>query len=608
MSMRVTLPAALVAGLMIQSPGASVRAQALTPLNTAIQTVVVIYEENRSFDNLFGRFPGANGLQNVTAAQYQQFDRNGNVKGGLLPTLPPVWGGLTNFQSNAPQGQPIVTQAQTAGMANKPFSLDGASGYLLSRNVITRDLYHRFYENQMQIDGGKNDMFAAWADSGGLVMGYWDGSTTNLWKYAQQNVLADNFFLPAFGGSFLNHQYLIAAQPPVWQNCTPGYSATYSNAAPNNNNNSANTVLADYTIQPNPSAVQADGTTLTVAANSPASALNGPPTYMNSSTLTAAGCYLINTDQPAFQPSSVAKATAKTYVNPAITANPSLYANPANSGVVPPQLNMTIGDELSAAGVNWAWYSGAFGCTLAGTCTSSTTANGAAVPDFQYHHQPFNYFESFAPGTPARAAHLLDGGLQGAGFISAINGGQVANGVFFYKPEGDQNWHNGYDDITDADAHLAAVVSALQASPAYAHMMIVITFDENGGFWDHVAPPKADQFGPGTRIPAVIISPFAKKAFVDHTQYDQSSIMRFVQRRWNLQKLPGETLRDTAVAAANTTAAMKTIGDLTNALSVSLPAVPAVPAVCVNATNTAVFANTTGAACPTSTVSYPPTH
>ena len=106
----------------------------------------------------------------------------------------------------------------------------------------------------------------------------------------------------------------------------------------------------------------------------------------------------------------------------------------------------------------------------------------------------------------------------------------------------------------------------------------------------------------------MIISPYAKHGYVDHTQYDQSSIMRFVQRHWNLQKLPGEVLRDTAVAANNTTASMKTIGDLTNALSVSLPAQPAVPAVCVSADNTAAFANTTGAACPVSTVTYPATH
>ena len=107
-----------------------------------------------------------------------------------------VWGGLTNYQSNAPQGQPVITQAQTMGMANKPFSLDGASGYMLSRNVITRDLYHRFYENQMQIDGGKNDMFAGWADSGGLVMGYWDASTTQFVEIRAAE-RAGGQFLPA---------------------------------------------------------------------------------------------------------------------------------------------------------------------------------------------------------------------------------------------------------------------------------------------------------------------------------------------------------------------------------------------------------------------------
>jgi phospholipase C len=123
-----------------------------------------------------------------------------------------------------------------------------------------------------------------------------------------------------------------------------------------------------------------------------------------------------------------------------------------------------------------------------------------------------------------------------------------------------------------------------------------------------VAPPKGDQFGPGTRIPAVIISPYAKKGYVDHTQYDQSSIMRFVQRRWNMQKLPGETLRDGAVLANNSTPATQTIGDLTNALNVTLPTAPAYPAVCVTATNTGAYANTGNTACPTSTVTYPATH
>ncbi len=69
-------------------------------------------------------------------------------------------------------------------------------------------------------------------------------------------------------------------------------------------------------------------------------------------------------------------------------------------------------------------------------------------------------------------------------------------------------------------------------------MVIVITYDENGGIWDHVAPPKGDMFGPGSRIPAIIVSPFAKQGFVDHTQYDTTSILRFITRRWHLPVLP----------------------------------------------------------------------
>jgi acid phosphatase len=94
-------------------------------------------------------------------------------------------------------------------------------------------------------------------------------------------------------------------------------------------------------------------------------------------------------------------------------------------------------------------------------------------------------------------------------------------------------------------------------------MVIVITYDEFGGQWDHVAPPKGDLLGPGTRIPAVIISPFSLKGQVDHTQYDTGSILRFITRRFDLPVLEGlakrdQTLRDNGGQA---------MGDLTNALN-----------------------------------------
>jgi acid phosphatase len=95
-------------------------------------------------------------------------------------------------------------------------------------------------------------------------------------------------------------------------------------------------------------------------------------------------------------------------------------------------------------------------------------------------------------------------------------------------------------------------------------MLVVITFDENGGWWDHVAPPKGDRWGPGTRIPAVIVSPFARRGHVDHTTYDTGSIARFLTRRFGLPTLPGLVERERAMVAAGGPAP----GDLTGALTI----------------------------------------
>ena len=113
--------------------------------------MVVIYAENRSFDNMFGLFPGANGIPGLNASASgtiaAQVDRNGTA----LATLPQSWGGVTLA------GQaPVVTQAMSDGLANKPFSIE--TQYSLPKTIITRDLYHpASSRNQMQIDGGKND-------------------------------------------------------------------------------------------------------------------------------------------------------------------------------------------------------------------------------------------------------------------------------------------------------------------------------------------------------------------------------------------------------------------------------------------------------------------
>jgi phospholipase C len=478
-----------------------------------IETTVVIYAENRGFDNLFGNFPGANGLLDLSADAARQTDRDGTP----LAELPPIWKGLTG------RGVvPAITESQTAHLPNAPFAIDDASGFNTPISVTTRDLVHRFYEDQMQINGGKNDRYVAYGDSGALVMGHYDGSKMALWSIAQRYALADNFFMGGFGGSFFNHFMLICA-------CAPYY--------PDADKSPAKGLI---------SAVEDDGVSLKLAANSPKSALDGPPKFESSGSLSP-DFYAINTMQPPYQPSA----------NPAARGGDPAFADPSMPTTLPPQTQQTIGELLSSKNVTWAYYGAAWQAALDGK-------NAIPVPNFQYHHQPFNYFVAYAPGTPARAEHLRDGGLAGIEFIKAVDAGTLPQ-VAFYKPQGNLNEHPGYTDVAAGDAHLADLVAHLEKSPQWPHMLVVITFDENGGFWDHAAPPKGDRWGPGTRIPALIVSPFVKPGSVDHTLYDTTSILRFVTRRFDLPVLAGLKARDEAMAKSGS----GRLGDLTQGLDFS---------------------------------------
>lgn len=524
-------------------------------LRSKVKNVVVIYAENRSFDGLYGNFPGANGISSLydsngklTSAYVPQKDRNGTV----LATLPQTWGGVT-----AGGVTPVVTQAQSAGLANAPFSIEtafqAASNAVLTTATVTRDLYHRFFENQMQINGGANDMFAAWSDAGGLTMGRFDTSSSAMYKLAQQYVLADNFFQGAFGGSFLNHQYLVCA-------CAPEY--------PN-----ADTAAAAPTIAVlNKDANGKYTSTLTTKSTSPASALDGAPSYVLSGNITPANYfgdgkfYAVNTMQPPYQPSGNTPAN--------VTGSNALYANATKATTLPPQTATHIGDLLDAKNVSWKWYSGAWNSALADGVQDPSASRsviyagnsyGVATTtnvDFQPHHQPFNYYAKADPVTGAayRNTHLKD-----YNDLVADAAAGTLPAVAFYKPEGVYNQHPGYANIKDADTKIADLIAKLQASPQWNNMVVVVTYDEFGGTWDHVAPPKGDLLGPGTRIPALVISPLAKKGTVDHTQYDTASVLRLITRTFGLDTLPGLTARDAALKANGAPA----MGDLTNALQLN---------------------------------------
>jgi len=496
-------------------------------LREQVQSIVVIYAENRSFNNLFGDFPGVEKpLSSLQPADYQQRDRDGR----LLDKLPPVYGGVLQL------GQTLEGVSYAEGvqyqenLANAPFALKGPQGEDLPLGLVTRDLWHVFYQNQMQINGGRNDMFVAWADSGALPMGYYAQSpySLRLWDLARDFVLCDNFFQGAFGGSFLNHHYLVAATPPVY---------------PDAQNSPAHTQIAQL-MSDNPADPR-----LKPLEDSPASVSGGAPKF-GPSALTPDG-YGVNTMLPPYWPT--------------VQRDPKRpdYALPDQPSVMLPQRHEHIGDKLSRKGVDWAWYAGAWEATLE---QYRNSAGIPKIPNFQYHHQPFNYFVQQGPEHPEeRAKRLRDGGLgddpSSNRFFADARAGKLP-AVSFYKPQGNLNMHAGYADVASGDRHIVRAVKHLMESSQWQNMVIVITVDENGGWWDHVAPPRGDRWGPGSRIPALVVSPFARHGTVDHTVYDTGSILRLITRVFDLEKLDGLKLRDDAMRARG----QQPMGDLTAAL------------------------------------------
>lgn len=463
--------------------------------------IVVIYGENRSFDNLYGGFPGASGIGEADPASATQLD----VNGAPLPRLPPVWG--------AHGGSPDLRFGKA--LSNRPFSIDGDPAHL-PLTAPTPDLVHRFYQNIEQIDGGRNDRFAAVSDAGALTMGFYDGSSLAMWSFAREFTLADRFFMGTFGGSFMNHLWLACA-------CVASF------------------VEAPDALR---SVLGPDGR-LARRRDSPASALDGPPRYVRDAPLTPDG-FAVNTMQPPYQPSGIA---------PPAGGDPRL-ADPEKLPL-PALDEPTIGDRLDDARVTWAWYAGGWDQAVSDGALPGGPSRGViyspAPPslNFQPHHQPYNYFRRYAPGTERRARHLLDESR----LLEDIDGGNLPQ-VAFYEPPGRFDEHPGYADVAAGDEHIARIVERLRASAAWPDMLIIVTYDENGGFWDHMPPPAgagwSDRWGPGTRVPAILISPFVRKGYVDHTPYDTTSILRLLERRFRLERLPDMRER---------------LGDLTGALA-----------------------------------------
>ncbi|MFL6111790.1 MAG: alkaline phosphatase family protein, partial [Catenulispora sp.] len=495
-------------------------------------------------DNLYGEWPGVDGITKASASHIRQVDQTGQPYQCLAqvdvnlatPPLPGDCGdaahGITSHFLNRLFRiddfiKPTDTTCPAPGMSAPNGVLKGSG----LAGGCTRDLVHRYYQERYQLNGGRQNRYMTGSDAVGLTMGHYATRKLPIYKYLHRRghpayAIADRFFQGALGGSFLNHQWLVAAASPVFYNAPADGGPTDQHSIVD-----ANQMPTSYPLYKATGPVK-DGA-LTVACPAPA----GVP----------CGDFAVNTIQPFYQP---------------------YFPGTPDARRLPPQRGATIGDRLSARHVGWAWYSGGWsnangdagapGWTNGSgpTCSDPDTIAGAAYPNcpdklFQFHHQPLNYYASFAPGTKMRAQHLRDE----AEFqqLAAKSGSRCRlKAVSLIKPIGAENEHPGYASEHAGSDHLVDLIRSVERSRCVRDTMIVVTYDEFGGQWDHVPPPGQgtttpgphDVMGPGTRIPALVLAPGLRRPYsVDHTSHDTTAIAATLEHRFGLKALSSRDLK-----------------------------------------------------------------
>ncbi len=516
--------------------------------------IVVIYEENHSFDNLYGGWERVRGLGTANQARTRQVSQAGTPFTCLEQND-------VNFSAPGPCKDTTTGSSFTSAFTNGPFSIDSvlpqtattcpvpgafamhgvANGSGLSGGC-TEDLVHRYYQEQYALDHGRQDRYVTGSDAVGLAMGHYNTRALPIYRYLHASghphyAIADNFFQGAFGGSFLNAQWLIAAATPTFVGAVNDGGASDLHSVVDTNG-----MPTSYPLYQSPAGAAIKDQQLT-ASCTPGSGRGPTPAGVK------CGDFAVNTIQPAVQPYAPGTPASKR---------------------LPLLTQPTIGDRLSAAKVDWAWYSGGWSnadgevgapgwsngtgalpanSTSAAPCPDPAADAKAVFPNcpdklFQYHHQAFNYYVNYAPGTPARAVHLRDERefLDRAGSSTTSCG---LKAVSIVKPLGEENEHPGYSSESNGSDHLVTVLKAIEGGACAHNTMVIVTYDEFGGGWDPVTPPGQggtlgphDVWGPGTRVPALVVSPLVPASFrVDHRLHDTTSILSTIEHRYHLVPL-----------------------------------------------------------------------
>jgi phospholipase C len=539
--------------LMAANPAARSRAEPSAPHKqggheqsataTPIQHLVVIFQENVSFDHYFGTYPKAENRPGET--RFSAAEDSPRLINGLRTPLDVTQGfrplrGVSllrnnpNANPNAPAGGTVTNGAD----ASNPIRLSPAQ-------ALTADQGHNYLPEQQAFDNGLMDAFPAFTGVDGpppagtppikgLVMGYYDGNTvTALWNYAQHFALSDNSWTTTFGPSTPGALNLISGQ-------TNGFDA------------SANVV---------------DGAGTLLHATHEVKDGNGNFSEIGDGDPLLDVCSSASLDQ--------------------ITMH-----------------GRNIGDLLNAKHITWGWFEGGFDLSVVnpnGTtgCARETDPTAPGSPaftstDYIPHHEPFQYYASTRNPTHARPSSVAAIGHSNVpgtnapdpanhqydlnDFFAAMKAGNLP-AVSFLKAAAFEDGHAGYSDPLDEQHFLVRVINALQMRPEWRETAVIIAYDDSDGWYDHQMPPvvnpsssSADALngpgvcnkglqqgsatpstpldgsfggpvqgrcGYGTRLPLLVVSPFAKSNHVDHTLTDQTSIVRFIEDNW----LSGERIQ-----------------------------------------------------------------
>ncbi|HWA72512.1 MAG TPA: alkaline phosphatase family protein [Polyangiaceae bacterium] len=497
------------------------------PTKTPIKHVVVIFGENISFDHYFGTYPLAANLSGeipFEAAPETPAPNN------LATPLDPTNGFKPLVGVDLREKNPNATAPGNGKHATNPFRLG-------PEHAWTEDMGHNYKPEQQAAHDGAMDLFPAFVGtpgpwpgapdgmSQGLVMAFFDGNTVGaFWRYAQEFALNDNSWSTVFGPSTPGAINLISGQ-------THGFDRMSSD--PNT------TVWGSLTP---------DG--------------NGGFTMIGDPQPIGDACSM-STERLSFK-------------------------------------GRNIGDLLNAKGVTWGWFQGGFNLLLTNEngssgCTRSSkqTVTDVTPVDYVVHHQPFQYYASTANPTHARPSSLHaigysvadDGSFDPANhqydsqdFFDALEIGNLP-AVSYVKAPAFQDGHAGNSNPIDEQNFVVKVVDAVRASREWSSTAIILAYDDSDGWYDHQAPPivnpsfgrddalngdnvcnrGAQQTGPapstpllggdgepvqgrcgyGTRLPLLVLSPFAKKNYIDHTLTDQTSILKFIEDNW----LDGERIQ-----------------------------------------------------------------